>query len=82
MEDFILSCARETGINLSQYGMDSDMESLKKVTENMQSKRDPKLKDLFKDTKEVSEMQLFGDILDYLKTNKYNCDIEILKSCF
>ncbi len=82
MEDFILSCADEIGIDMSDYGLSHDLESFKNVTKKLSSKKDSRFKKLFKDIKDSKEMQIFGNILCYLKTHKYYCKDNELKDFF
>ena len=73
MESFILSCANEADIDLSRYGLKSDLESLKAKTKSTTSMDDPQLKSLFHDLSPT--FLLFSKILCTF-ANKY-CQIVV-----
>lgn len=81
-EDFILSCAAERGIDMQDYDLPRDMESLKKVTKNVTSDDDNRLKRLFKALEKATEMSRLKTILEYLADKEYECDDDKLKSLF
>lgn len=82
VEDFILSCVEELKIDMSKYGLPSDMEGLKIVTKNEQSSHDPRFNKLFRDLCKASELTALSKVLVYLNDKKYNSDVETLKGYF
>ena len=82
MESFILTCANEAGIDLSQYGLKSDLESLKAKTKSITSMNDPQLKFLFHDLSRTGEVARLKSILKYLVEKQYQSNDEELKKMF
>ncbi len=82
MEKFILSCAQEEKVNLSEYGLSNDLEGLKKQTKNVTSKKDVRFISVFRAMQNAKEMKILSNILNHLKENKYQCSVDFLKSCF
>ena len=82
MESFILTCANEAGIDLSKYGLKSDLESLKAKTKSTTSMDDPQLKSLFHDLSRTGEVARLKSILKYLNEKQYQANDEELKGLF
>lgn len=82
MESFILNCADEAGIDLSRYGLKSDLESLKAKTKSTTSMDDPQLKSLFHDLSRTGEVARLKNILKYLDEKWYKAKDEELKGMF
>lgn len=78
MESFILNCADEAGIDLSRYGLKSDLESLKAKTKSTTSMDDPQLKSLFHDLSRTGEVARLKNILKYLDEKWYKAKDEEL----
>ena len=79
MDQFILDCANELGVNLKDYGLPSELEEFTKVTKNVNAKNDYRFKSLFhalEDSKEISKLR---SVLNYLNDKQYKCDIVELK---
>ena len=82
MESFILACADAAGIDLSQYGLKPDVESLKAKTKSTTSMDDPQLKSLFRDLSKTGEVARLKSILKYLDEKRYQSSDEELKKMF
>lgn len=80
VEGFILQSVKEKNIKLADYGFPETLSELTRITKQITSKKDPKLKKLITDLKDATGIKLLADLLEYLATNRYNCDISILKS--
>lgn len=80
VEGFILQSAKEISIKLADYGFPETLTELSLITKQITSKRDPKLKRLITDLKNATGIKLLSDLLEYLVTYRYNCDLNMLKS--
>ena len=81
-EDFLLSCAEELKIDLSEYGLPSTLEGLKCVTKDSESDRDPRIKRLVNTVRTSSEMSRLERTVAYLQRKQYDVDTEELKLIF
>ena len=82
IDQFILDCANEQGVNLMDYGLPTELEEFTKVTKDVNAKKDYRFKSLFgalKDSKEISKLR---SVLNYLNDKQYKCDIAELQSLF
>ena len=81
IERFILESCSEVDIDLSDYGLKSDLESLKQKTKKQTSKNDPQLKKLFKELKNRNAEQVvtISKWIKYLKENNFRSKIEEIK---
>ena len=77
MEQFILEVSQEAGQSLLDFGLPSDLESLKKETKTEQSKKDPRFKRLFKAILQAGspELALIAKWLLLARTHPYSFDI-------
>ncbi len=82
MEEFILSCAEECGIDLTEYGLSNELEGLMSFTKNVESEKDERFKKAFGAMMAAKEMEIFGDVLEYLNEKRYDCDMNVLRSFF
>lgn len=82
MEVFILNCAKEAGVNMQDFGLPSDLESLKQATKNVTGKNDLRFKKLFKALQCSQEMKVLSAILRYLDKYKYQSNAEELCKLF
>lgn len=80
IEGFILSSAKEIGLDLSNAGYPDTLEGLKKITKNQLSKNDPYLRNLFKVLKGSPTCTVLRSVILYLHTNKYNATEDKIKS--
>lgn len=78
IERFILCASEETNIDLAEYGLQNNLESLKQKTKKQTSKNDPHLRQLFRELKKrkASEVVTLFKWIDYLKKNNYKSQIE------
>jgi hypothetical protein len=79
IEKFILKAAEEKNINLSDFNLPDTLKELTKITKNEASKKSPTFQQLFQVLSDTSEFIILSDIIKYISTNTYNCDIERLK---
>ncbi len=82
MEMFILSSAAEAGVQMSEYNLPSDLNDLKELTKDIDSKKNNNFKRLFKKIRDVRELSIISDILKYLYEHRYDHDIEQLRMMF
>lgn len=82
MEMFILHCAEELDIELSDYGIPSDLEGLKLVTKSKDSLDNPQLRLALKVVSEASEMRLLRNVLQYLNEKRYDSKEYELRAIF
>ncbi len=78
IERFILESCSEVDIDLSDYGLNNDLEGLKQTTKRKTSKKDPQLIQLFKELKNRSAPQVLtlSKWINYLKENNFHSHIE------
>lgn len=82
MDQFLLDCAAEQGVNLQDYGLPTELEELTKVTKDVKAKNDTRFKELFKSLKESEEMKKLRSVLNYLNDKQYKCDTAELQKLF
>ena len=82
MDQFILDCAVEQGVNLQDYGLPSDLSEFTKITKDVKAKNDYRFKSLFEALKDSKELSKLRSILKYLNDKQYKCDITELKMMF
>lgn len=70
-EVFILHAAEELSLNLSDFGLPADMESLKAYTKKVDAKSNSIFQSLFLVLKDAPSISKMRNILDYLVSNKY-----------
>lgn len=80
VDSFILKCAEEKAIEIEQYGFSSDLKSFTEQTKKVSSKEDATFKKLFQELKKADEAVVLRRVLEYLKVNKYQSDVEKLKA--
>jgi hypothetical protein len=82
IEKFILECAIQANLNISEYGFPSDIQSLTKITKRETSKENKEFKRFFKAIKQGNSesFQTLSKWVEYLKTHPYNYNLEYLKS--
>lgn len=73
-EAFILSCASEAKVKLSDYNLPEDLEGLKKKTKSVMSKENVDFKRLFKALRKTGEMKQLSEILNNLLVNAFASD--------
>lgn len=82
MDQFILDCAEEQCVSMSDFGLSSDLEGFKKQTKTVDSKHDIRFKNLFKAIRRNAEITMLRNVLNYLKEHRYQSKIEELKYFF
>lgn len=82
MENFILNCANQQGIDLKEAGFPDTLDALKKLTKHQDSLNNKELTNLFKKLRDSKEMTILREAIEYLLENKYNADEEKLKQIF
>ena len=71
IESFILDAAEELGINLSDYGLKTELEELRIISKTITAKKDDRFARLFHVLRTASHMQCLSKILEYLLNEKY-----------
>ena len=86
VEKWIISCALDAGILLSDYGLPNDFRSLMKTTKKSTDENDDpyssNFKELFKvfRTANPSKVAVLRFWIEYLKVNPYNADLNFIRS--
>lgn len=78
VEVFIQKAASELNVNLQDYDIPSDLESMKKETKKIDARSSVKYRNLFKVLKRSSTFEKLTNIVKYLKENKYTADENVL----
>ena len=81
IEKWLIQNAKEVGINLTDYGLSEDLTTLCKISKKIDSKKDVRFKQLFKDLRkrEASGVVKLADWITYLKENNYTADMDYFK---
>lgn len=81
IEQFILLAVAYAKLDLADYDLPNTLQTLSKVTKSTNSKDDERFKRLFRDLKksEATELDLLSDWVTYLKANRYNIDLDIVR---
>lgn len=82
IENFILACVEELGVNPKDYGVSTSLEGLKKQTKRVDSNTDPHLTALFRALQTSTEMTILGTTLKYLNKQQYCANIAVIKAIF
>ena len=82
MDQFILDCATEQGINLQDYDLPSELEAFTKITKDVNAKNDYRFKSLFMALEKCEEMAKLRSALNYLNTEQYKCNAAELQRLF
>lgn len=72
MDTLILACVAELGVDLAEYDLTSNLKAFTDITKDVDSKKDPRFKHLFKDIQTAREMETLGNVLAYLNNHKYD----------
>lgn len=78
-DDFILNCAKEQGVDVSNFELPINLKDFLKETKTITSNKDQRFKKLFKEIKNHKEISLLQKVLTYLCENKYQSDVEEIK---
>ena len=82
MDQFILDCANEQGVNLKDLGLPTELEEFTKVTKDVNAKNDYRFKSLFRALEDSKEISKLRSVLNYLNDKQYTCDIAELQRLF
>lgn len=82
MDQFILDCAAEQGVNLQDYGLPSELAEFTKITKDVNAKNDYRFKSLFGAIENAKEMSMLCSVLNYLNDEQYKCDAADLQKLF
>lgn len=82
VDGFILACAEEAGINMSDYDLSPELKIFTTQTKNVLSNKDSRFKRLFKSMENHGEMKLVRTLISYLVEATYKASNEILKAIF
>jgi hypothetical protein len=80
IEKFILKAAEEQDINLSDFHLPATLKELTRITKNVTSGDNPVFKQLFRSLSAASEFVILSDIIRYISTHTYNCNMEELQA--
>lgn len=86
VEKWIISCALDAGILLSDYGLPNDFRSLMKITKKSTDENDDpyssNIKELFKalKTENPTKVAVLIFWIEYLKANPYQADLDFISS--
>ena len=81
-DGFILSCAKEAGIDMAEYGLSFNLKEFTSQTKNVMSNKDKRFKSLFKSMENEGEIKLLKDVLTYLAAATYNSVTEDIVAIF
>lgn len=81
-EEFLLACANELGLKMSEYGLPNTLEDLKSVTKDNESDKDPKIKKLVNAVRPSTEMGRLDRVIKYLQEKRYDADVDELIASF
>jgi hypothetical protein len=82
MDQFILDCATEQGINLQDYGLPTELVEFTKITKDVKAKNDFRFKSLFGALENSIEITKLRSVLNYLNDEQYKCDTTELQRLF
>jgi hypothetical protein len=80
VEAFIIQSVVEKNMRLIDYELPEELRKFIRITKQITSKKNKKLKQLITDLKDSAGISLLTDLLKYLLANRYNSDIDILQS--
>ena len=81
METFIKENVFALGMKMEDFGLPSDLDSLIIITKDrISTQKDPRILKLFKALQQSQEVGKLKNVLDYLATNRYKANEEILKA--
>ena len=80
IEKWVLKICEDSGINIGDFNLPDDWKKLVMITKSVSSKEDQRFIRLFKEMKKrkVEPVLQLQSWLEYLKTNKFNADINRL----
>lgn len=82
MDQFILDCAKEQGLNLKDYGLPSELAEFTKITKDVKAKNDYRFKSLFSALENCEEITKLRLVLNYLNNEQYNSNAAELQRLF
>ena len=82
MDQFILDCAAEQGVNLQDYGLPTELAEFTKITKDVKAKNDFRFKSLFGALENSIEITKLRSVLNYLNDEPYKCDTTELQRLF
>lgn len=77
---FIFNIAKEQRIDISNFELPINFDDFLKATKTETSNKDQRFKKLFKEIKNHKEISLLQKVLTYLCENKYQSNVEEIKS--
>ena len=81
-DGFILSCARNAEVDMSQFGLSTKLKEFTAQTKNVMSNKDPRFKQLFRTMEDCCEMKLLKSLLKYLTDATYRSNDDELAAIF
>lgn len=80
IEVFILDAAKELNVDLSDYGLPTELNELRKITKTTTAKEDVTFARLFHALRGASHVQCLDNVLQYLLENKYTATEKEIRS--
>lgn len=82
VDKFVLDCAREQMVDVTAFGLPSELKKFTKESKKVSSNSDPRFKSLFAAIKNNSEIHTLKMALKYLCENQYSSDSAYLRELF
>lgn len=82
IDGFILSCAEAGSIDLTEFGLSTDLKEFTAQTKNVMSNKDSRFKRLFQSIGNVSEMKLLGNLIAYFIRTTYDASNDHILNLF
>lgn len=82
IDGFILSCARDAGVNLSDYNLSHDIKKFTAQTKDVMSSKDSRFKKLFRDMEDTGEIKLMKSLVSYLVNTTYKASTDGINTIF
>lgn len=81
-EDFLLACAKELELNMSEYDLPDTIKGLESVTKDNESDKNPQIKKLVNAVRTSTEMARLERTIQYLQEKKYDSNVDELIATF
>ena len=81
-DGFILSCASNAEVDMTQYGLSPKLKEFTVQTKNVMSNKDSRFKQLFRTMEDCGEMKLMKSLLAYLTASTYRSNDDELAAIF
>lgn len=82
IDQFVLDCANEQGVNTMDFGIPSDLKGFTKLSKSVTSNTDKRFKSLFAAIKENHEIEALKNAMLYLNDNQFQSNNKSLIEIF